>query len=1123
MNLIDIFNRRLRLCCALLAISALILPLLFFIIINSASSGHGIELDTSQWALFGSLYLICHLLALYLICRWIERATANLIKKNIQSLQDRVTRDRDEELKSQLSFLETLMDTISSPIFYKDKDLIYRGCNRAFEDFLGLKKGQILGKTVFDIAPLELARIYHEADSALLNGGTAQRYEAKVVYGDGSTHDVIFYKSVYRDNEGRPAGIIGVMLDITERKRMEETIAAQEAMYKKIFDQSPLGKAIVDIKTYRFCKVNEGLCKMLGYTKEELLNLSINEVTHPDEISITPSQINKLLLEGLSYVSYEKRYIKKYGTFIWARVHTSLIKDPYEPITYALGVIEDITLQKSSQEMAKRNEELMMSLINKSIFAILVVNPKGIILFANIMAERIFMKSIDELIGSPFGYPIEASEEAKEIEILRKDHSVVLAKVSVTDFKWREMKVSLVFINDITEEKEATENIRLFREALNRAGDSILIVNPMNMQIIDTNETACKVHGYSREEMLSMNLNNIHPQLGPVQLWKHFEAVIERQEVVLIETVSLKKDGREFPVEIFMSSLIFEKRPIIVSVIRDITERNRMHQELIKAKEQALEASRLKSEFVANMSHEIRTPLNGIIGMVDLLLQTNTDENIKDMLNTLKDSSNVLMGIVNDILDFSKIEAGKLPVDHTPFNPLELVESVADIVSPKAYEKGLMLATYVDKGVPTSLLGAPIRLKQILLNLLNNAVKFTDSGYVTLQVSPDTRVDEFLKSLDMTSFCFKITDTGIGMDEKTQSRLFEPFVQADGSFARQHAGTGLGLYISKRLIELLGGDIYCESKEGVGTTFTCTIPFTMPQEVVNWELPPMLQERDVKIALVSNRDSEAEAIRRYLDDYHIKYNSFICCSEAIEAINKAFAQWGEAFDIVIVNVDHQCGNKCKFLQKSQRLPALGNTKYILVSYEDGKSSIPVHLSDFNGFIRRPVKKGHLFFVIDEVLAGIQENKDALQPEGAYDHTEDTTIAAPPSQTFKEGSPILLVEDNLINQKVALMQLKKLGYTADVANNGVEALRALESKSYRLVLMDCQMPDLDGFETTKRIRIKETLTGKRVPIIAMTANALEGDKDRCIESGMDDYISKPVNIELLKEKIQGWLR
>jgi len=1004
------FINRLRINAFAVAFCAVLFPTILVVYLHAHFKEHGPEYfqDTLTLWIMLLAYLLWFVVTVFYSLRWTTNSITGFIKRREQteSIQREIILQKEAHLQRQVRFLETLIDTISSPVFYKDANLVYLGCNRAFEDSLGLKKEDIIGKTVFDIAPPPLAEVYHKADLELLSQGHRQIYEAKVRYADGTTHDVVFFKSVFPDQEGKAAGIVGVMLDVTEQRRMQGIISAHETLYKRIFYESPLGKTIIDVTTSKLRDVNEAFCQMLGYSKEELIGMFIRDITYEDDWEISSKTLQTLLEGKQESITFQKRYLKKDGSVLWAKVHLSLLTDAYTGEVYALGTVEDIS-----------------------------------------------------------------------------------------------------------REKKALEDLQLFRSALNKASESILIIDPIECSIVDVNQRACKVYGYNLEEFRSKRLIDIQPHISQSETWKHFEAVISSpEEGIIIETTHIDSKGREFPAEVSFSSTMFLGRPIVVCVIRDITEREKLKYELIKARERALEASRLKSEFVANMSHEIRTPLNGIIGIIELLSSTELNSDQQDLLKTLSESSNMIMKIINDVLDFSKIEAGKISIDHEEFHIANLVETSVEMLSVKAIEKGLSLTSYIDNNLPDTLAGPVNRLRQVLINLIGNAIKFTEKGYVSVKASLDPKQDEFNRSLNLISVLFEVEDSGVGMDEAAQKRLFMPFVQADGSFSRQYQGTGLGLYISKRLVELMGGDISISSCPNKGTTIRFSVPLLLTASPIEAKDQLTFRGRGLRALLVSDRPKEAEVIGRYLTDFDIAYSQVNDCAEGLSALEMAY-QEDRPFELALFNMTNPCKDSCPMLDKREAEVKLQKTKNILITFQEGRYQLPSHIMRFDGFIKRPVKRHQLFYAISELLS-------EGRPVRVDKHKEVKDEL--PVVEGSKGFTILLVEDNPINQKVALMQLGKLGYMATVANNGHEALDLLAKRPYDLILMDCQMPVMDGFEVTRKIREKETVTGIHTPIIAMTANAMEGYRERCISAGMDDYLSKPTNLKELKEKLDYWL-
>lgn len=510
-------------------------------------------------------------------------------------------------------------------------------------------------------------------------------------------------------------------------------------------------------------------------------------------------------------------------------------------------------------------------------------------------------------------------------------------------------KQVLLAVEDITTQKEHEEILKRYQILLENARDIIHFIDT-DGRIVWANESSLKAYGYSRDEMLSLTIYDLRrdSRLAGEQMKTALE------EGIFYESLHTRKDGTTFPVEVSAKGAYIEGKQILASIVRDITERKNAERELKKAKEEAEKANKSKNEFLANMSHEIRTPLNGMLGMIDLTLLTELDKEQKENLFTAKHCASSLLNIINDILDFSKLEAGRLIIENVNFNIKELMENIIKIHAQHAKKKGLDLNYNLSESIPTYLKGDSNRLQQILNNLINNAIKFTERGEVSVLVERDVKPDNKI------GLKFTVTDTGIGISKKDKDRLFEVFSQLDGSYTKKHRGTGLGLAISKRLVETMGGEMWVKSKKGIGSTFYFTLGF-------------------------------------------------------------------------------EKGNK-------------------------------------------PTKKQ------ENILATVK----SINPQ-----------------------KILLAEDDRVNQTVLARMLEEKGHNVDIANNGVETVSMYKKGEYDIVLMDIQMPVMDGIEATKQIRAIETESmGSHVPIIALTAFALHGDKEKFLSKGIDEYISKPVQMEEL---------
>ena len=733
------------------------------------------------------------------------------------------------------------------------------------------------------------------------------------------------------------------------------------------------------------------------------------------------------------------------------------------------------------------------ALIDLAPSGILVVDREGTMTVVNAMAEKMFGFAPGELRGQPadgllpmplrgsgaFTGPEERDLSARtDLSGLRKDGSTFPVEIGLMPIEpGGDIRCCIV---DITDRADTLKLRKMHAELRAASERSLQIIEsvPNGIVVVDqagvitlVNAPAEKMFGFERQELIGQAVEMLFPEAMRPTL-RQVSAASGRA------LTGVRKDGSEFPLEISLNPIPVDGEMSVLCSIVDTTERTlaegRLH-----------EAARLKSEFLANMSHEIRTPINVMVGMSGLLLETDLSPDQKDLAETIRNGAESLLVVINDSLDFSKMEAGKLELDPADFEVDGAVEDVTSFFSQSAARKGLVLNCFVEHDVARYVYGDGGRLRQVLTNLVGNAIKFTERGGINLRIAAVEGTGTALR--------FEVRDSGIGISAQAQERIFHAFAQADGSTTRRYGGTGLGLAIVKRLIEMMGGTIGVESEPGCGSTFWFQLPFEPAREMKRFD--PESSARMVGVrALMAGGD--AGVIGKQLESWGMQTESAATASEAFARIQDA-AHAGRPFGLVVVD----------FRMKGMEAGMMAGVPIVmLASRDDRKAAERTHGAAVTVYLTTPARTHRLHQAVAMALLPVETGGNRK-------------VAKPPTQPA--GPRLLLVEDNIDNQKLTIRLLGKYGYSCDIANNGAEALRMLMRGSvYPLILMDCQMPEMDGFQATAAIREREG-DSRHTPIIAMTAHALEGDRDKCLRAGMDDYIAKPVTEGLLVSTIERW--
>ncbi len=798
-------------------------------------------------------------------------------------------------------------------------------------------------------------------------------------------------------------------------------------------------------------------------------------------------------------------------------------------------------LDERARAVLGRSSELLSAILDNSPNVVFFKDSGGRYLLANQRYAEVFGLKLDEILGRTdhdlFSREIADSFRANDRAVLEADrvmrieeqvpHDEGVHHFLVSKFPLRDKRgvvgVGGVAI-DATEQRRAEAQIVLERRQLELMLDNVEAA----VLVVDAETRQTRYANRAARQLAPIGEGTVCESVFCHQKGDHCPLLDLGGERVTRERTLRLSSGESIPVLKTASRMAFDGHPAVVETFVDVSAlkeaqaeleiakasievKNRHLEEAIaEARRSAREAeagSAAKSSFVANMSHEIRTPMNGVVGMVGLLLESELTAEQRGFAETIRQSTEALLTIVDDILDFSKIEAGELSIDAQEFALREVLEDVLDLHALRAFRREVELTCFIDPCLPERLIGDSGRLRQILINLVGNAVKFTERGEVSLEVKLASADGDALKLL------FEVRDSGIGIDPQEADALFQPFKQADSSTTRRFGGTGLGLSISKRLVELMGGSIGATGKVGAGSTFWFTVELEPAQCTNALNAAPRFVGRR---ALLVNRSAGARRqLATLLGASGFEVESVADVAGAMQRIAAA-ERANAGFDLALVEG-----------QALEIHDALCRLEVPLLALLDFGVRLPLELSLADTTVlKKPVRASSLLDAVTKLVADRDSQPEPMvivEERGASDEPIVDTPSEVRSASPRHVSRILVAEDNAVNQRVALKMLEKLGYQADVVGDGEQTLHALAQRRYDLVLMDCQMPILDGYEATRRIRDEgSAVLDHSVPVVAMTANALKGDRERCLAAGMDDHIAKPVRKQTLAAVLERWL-
>ncbi len=923
--------------------------------------------------------------------------------------------------------------------------------------------------------------------------------------------------------------------NIEQQKRTEERLRTSEAFYEMLVETLPQNIIRKDLQG-QFTFANRKACQSIGRDRADIIGKTDFDL-FPPELAAKYHRDDLRVMTTRENLDTVEAHQGPRGERLFVHVIKTPLYDPSGNIIGVQGIFYDVTQRKRIEEELAYERDLLRALLDYIPDRIYFKDVNCRFLrCSKSMATRLGLSDAKDVVGKT-DFDFHPQAEAQEYyndeqRILVHGEALINKLERQTDTDGREIWASVTKVpiytqsgsiaglvglsRDITQLKQTENALRTAEEkyrAIYENSVEGIFQTTKDGHFLSANPALARLYGYESPEQLVAALTDIEHQLyvDPQRREEFSLLMRERGEVGGFESQVYRKDRSVIWISESARAVKDADGNIrfYEGIVEDITLRKQAEFEREKAREAALESARTKAQFLANMSHEIRTPMNAITGMTGLLTDTRLTKEQRDYVETIRNSTETLLSIINDILDFSKVEAGKLTLEVIDFDLREAVEYSAELLAERAHKKSIELACHIEPAVLTHLRGDPVRLRQILTNLISNAVKFTEKGEVLVHVG------KLSEDSGRVHLRFEVRDTGIGISPEAMSRIFQEFTQADGSTTRKYGGTGLGLTISRQLVSLMGGEIGVESKPGQGSTFWFQIPLELPPPSDPPATPAAEANlRGLQLLLVNQNESLRLILHEHFQEWGIQDDHAPGTNDALQRVRQAAAS-GTPFPLLLIDIDVSDSDGLALAQTIKSDPTLATSRIVMVTTLLNR--LPTQTMKATGIaacLVKPVRKSRLL----ECLVDVMSASGAVS--GSSADSAATTPAAPRQES---NARILLAEDNPVNQRVALKQLKKLGFSADAVSNGNEVLSALQRVPYDIIIMDCQMPEMDGYEVTQRIRQSGSdsyIHLRSQPyIIALTANAMRGDRERCLSLGMNEYLTKPLNIRDLEAALQ----